>query len=416
LAAVESKGKNAMALFRALKIRAFALLWTGQTISRVGDFVYQLALAWWVLEKTGSPGAMSVVMIFSIAPLLIFLLLGGVAVDRFPRVHVMVISDVVRGLVTLIVAALAFADRLEIWHIFLLSLIFGIIDSFFMPAYTAAVPELTPATDLPSANSLTSLSAQAGRIVGPGIGALLVSLGGTPLAFLINGLSFFVSAACLLPLLPHSRRPQRDPAAPKSSVWIDLREGIGTVAATPWIWITILVSSIINVTLAGPYAIALPFLVESEWKADVNTLGLLYIAFPLGYVAASVGLGRLSRIPHRGLTAYIGTILAGLGMLVIGLPVPLPLILLMAFVNGAGLETFSLIWVNTLQEMVPPEKLGRVSSIDWLGSFALLPIGFGLTGWAVEQWGAATVCVIGGGMTMALAALALLHPQVRGLE
>jgi MFS family permease len=405
-----------VALLRALKIRAFALLWTGQTISRVGDFVYQLALAWWVLEKTGSPGAMSLVMIFSIAPMLIFLLLGGVAVDRFPRVQVMVISDMARGLVTLFVAALAFADRLEIWHIYLLSLVFGIVDSFFTPAYTAAVPELTPETALTSANSLTSLSMQAGRIVGPGIGAALVSLGGTPLAFLVNGLSFFVSAAFLLPLLPYSRRPQRDPDAPKSSVWADLREGIGTVLASPWIWITILVSAFMNVTLTGPYAIALPFLVEHEWQADVNTLGLLYIAFPLGYAVASVWLGRMTRIPRRGLTAYVGTILAGLGMFVIGLPVPLPLILIMAFINGAGLETFSLIWVNTLQEMVPPEKLGRVSSIDWLGSFALLPIGYGLTGWAVEQWGAATTCVIGGGMTVALSALALLHPKVRGLE
>jgi DHA3 family tetracycline resistance protein-like MFS transporter len=411
-----SEGKNTVALLRALKVRAFALLWTGQTISRMGDYVYQLALAWWVLEKTGSPAAMSAVMIFSIAPMLIFLLIGGVAVDRFPRVRVMVLSDVARGLVTLIVAVLAFADRLEIWHIYLLSLIFGLVDSFFTPAYTAAVPELTPATDLTSANSLTSLSLQAGRIIGPGVGAVLMSVGGAPLAFLINGLSFFVSAACLLPLLPRDRRPQRDPTASKSGVWADLREGFITVAASPWIWITILVSSFMNVTLSGPYSIALPFLVESEWKADVNTLALLYIAFPLGYVVASVGLGRLKHIPHRGLTAYGGSILAGLGMLVIGLPVPLILILAMAFVNGAGLEAFSLIWVNTLQEMVPPQKLGRVSSLDWLGNYALLPIGFGLTGWAVEQWGAAMVCVIGGGMTMALSALALLHPAVRGLE
>jgi hypothetical protein len=199
-------------------------------------------------------------------------------------------------------------------------------------------------------------------------------------------------------------------------VWADLREGIGTVMASPWIWITILVSSFMNVTLVEPHSIALPFLVGSEWKADVNTLGLLYIAFPLGYAVASVGLGCLTRIPRRGLTAYVGTILAGLGMFVLGLPAPLPLILLMAFVNGAGLETFSMIWVNTLQEMVPSDKLGRVSGIDWLGSFALQPIGFGLTGWAVEQWGAARVCVMGGGVTVLLSALALLHPKVRRLE
>jgi MFS family permease len=158
------------------------------------------------------------------------------------------------------------------------------------------------------------------------------------------------------------------------------------------------------------------FLVEQERRTDVNTLGLLYAAFPLGYAVASVWLGRMTHIPRRGLTAYVGSILAGVGLLVVGLPVPLPLILIMASLNGAGLETFSLIWTNTLQELVPLEKLGRVSSLDWLGSFALLPIGFGLTGWAVEQWGAATVCVIGGAVTMGLSALALLHPKVRGLE
>jgi MFS family permease len=170
------------------------------------------------------------------------------------------------------------------------------------------------------------------------------------------------------------------------------------------------------VTLSGPYSVALPFLVDQQWQADVNILGLLYAVFPIGYVAASVWLGRLARIRRRGLTAYVGAMAAGLGMLVIGLPLPLPVILLAAAINGAGLEAFSLIWTNTLQELVPPDQLGRVSSIDSLGSFALLPIGYGLTGWAVGQFGAAAICVTGGAITMGVSLVSLLHPKVRGLD
>src|SRR5215217_9656555 len=99
-----------MLLFRSLTYRPFALLWAGQTISRIGDYLYQIALAWWVLEKTGSATAMGTVLICSMTPMLIFLLLGGVAVDRFPRLRLMIGSDLLRGIVAGAVATLAFAQ------------------------------------------------------------------------------------------------------------------------------------------------------------------------------------------------------------------------------------------------------------------------------------------------------------------
>src|SRR6185436_13608494 len=133
-----------MSLFRSLAYRPFALLWAGQTISRIGDFLYEIALAWWVLEKTGSATAMAGVLIFAFTPMLLFLLIGGVAVDRYPRVRLMLASDLLRGLVVTLVAALAFSQQLEIWHVYIASLIFGLVDAFFQPAYTALVPEITP--------------------------------------------------------------------------------------------------------------------------------------------------------------------------------------------------------------------------------------------------------------------------------
>jgi len=402
----------------ALSHRSFALLWTGQTLSRIGDFLYEIALAWWVLQKTGSALAMGGVLIFAFTPMLLFLLLGGVAGDRLPRLRLMLASDLLRGGLVLGVAALAFADRLELWHVYVASLLFGFVDSFFQPAYTATVPDLLPAAALPSANALTSLGSQAGRILGPALGAVLIAAGGTALAFAIDGASFFVSAACLLPLLgrPRPRPRPRPTGGPAPSVLRDLREAFGTVRASPWLLIGIFVYAITNVTLVGPYSIAMPFLVKDFMHADVGTLGLLYAVFPVGYAITSLWLGSQTRLHRRGVTAYGGFILAGLGLAVFGLPVPLLVLVLAALINGTALHAAGLIWTQTLQELVPGEQLGRVASIDMLGSFVLMPLGFALTGWATDWIGPAPVFLLGGTVTALLAGLTLAHPQIRGLD
>src|SRR5215212_795401 len=189
-----------MTYFAALKVRAFALLWAGQTISRVGDQLYQVALAWWVLEQTGSVAVMGTVLVCSMLPMLVFVLLGGVLVDRMPRMPLMLTADLARGVIAAIVALLAATQQLDIWHVYLASALFGLVDAFFQPAYTALVPTLTPPEGLPSANAITSLSAQVGRFAGPVLGAALIAVGSTAVAFAIDAVSFFISAAFLLPL------------------------------------------------------------------------------------------------------------------------------------------------------------------------------------------------------------------------
>jgi MFS family permease len=405
-----------MQLFSALSHRPFALLWLGQTMSRLGDSVYRVALAWWVLEATGSAAAMGTVLVFSSVPMLLFLLAGGVAVDRLPRLRVMLGTDLVNGAVMLVVAALAATGRLEIWHVYVASAVFGLAEAFFFPAYQAAVPELTPASALPSANSLTSLSQQLAGIVGPALGAGIVAVSSTAAAFGLNGLSFLVAAACVLPLARRAPAAPRPAAGASASPLRDLREGLALVLASPWLWITILVFSLVNITLSGPRSVALPFLVEDTLGADVDTLGLIYSAASVGSVVGSVALGRLARIRRRGWLAYGATILSGLATLLIGLAPSVTTALAGAFVIGLTMAAFGLVWTNSVQELVPREALGRVFSLDALGSFVLLPVGFGLAGWATDWLGPAQVFVLGGLLTTALAAAALIHPAIRRLD
>ena len=190
-----------MNVLRSLKHRPFALLWIGQTTSRLGDNLYRIALAWWVLEKTGSATAMGTVLVLSQVPMLLFLLVGGVVVDRFPRIRIMFVSDLLSGSVIALIAVFSWLDLLEIWHIYLASIIFGLVEAFFFPAYQAVVPQITPSELWTSAISLNGFSQRVTGIVGPALGAALVAAGGTSITFGLDALSFYISALCVLPML-----------------------------------------------------------------------------------------------------------------------------------------------------------------------------------------------------------------------
>lgn len=404
-------------ILRALHNRPFAMLWAGQTLSRIGDHLYQVALAWWVLEATGSAVAMASVLIFAFGPTIFFTLLGGVMVDRYSRLGIMITSDVARGITALIVAGLALANLLEIWHVYVLSLIFGFVDAFFQPAYTAVIPVIVEKDDLQSANALTSFGVQAGRVAGPALATLIISLGGIAVTFGVNGLTFFVSALLLLPLRHISLHiaSNKEEETASSSLITEFKEGIKTVVEAPWLWISILLFALSNITLVGPYSVSLPFLVSDTLGAEVGTLSLLYALFAVGYIIGGLWVGQQDTIRHRGLMMYGGLAIAGLMLALFGLPIGIIGLAIAALINGAALEVGNLAWISSLQERIPSHKLGRVSSVDMVGSLALLPIGLGLTGWATELVGPPLIFIFGGGITVLCALLAIRHPDIRSI-
>jgi len=403
-----------MRLFTSLNHRPFALLWSGQSISLLGDAIYQVTLAWWVLQKTGSAVIVATVFIFSFTPMVLFLLLGGVVVDRFPRMQLMLSSDVLRGLVVSVVALLAFTQHLQVWHIYTASLLFGFVDAFFQPAYTAAIPEMMPMHLLPSANSLTSMSANITGILGPGLGAFIVLIGGTPLAFALDGLSFFISAACVAPLVRSSQPSVVD--GEQKHILHDVQEGIKIVLASPWLWVNIAVASVTTLTNSAPYFVTMPFLVKERLHAGVGTLGFIYSLTAIGSIIAAIWLGRATRIRHRGFLAFGAYALSGVVGIAFGLPLPLVVILCVAGLGGAFGSIGELIWTNTLQELVPRDKLGRVSSIDLLCTRVPLPIGYAIAGVATQHFGPATVFLVAGSITACVCLLGLAHPAIRKVE
>jgi MFS family permease len=413
-------------VLRSLKHRPFALLWAGQTTSRLGDSLHRIALAWWVLEKTGSATAMGTVLILSQIPLLLFLLVGGVVVDRFPRIRIMFLSDLLSGSVVTFIAVFSWLGRLEIWHIYVASLIFGLVEAFFFPAYQAVIPQIVPPDMLNSANSLNGLSQRMTGVFGPVLGASLVAVGGTPLAFALDAASFFISALFVLPILRSQAERQADAhltTGERRSFreviqggLADLRQGWDAIVTIPWIWITIVVFGFLNIMEASPRSVSLPFLIRDNLGADVALLGWFGSVFSVGYVAGSLWFGRHTRLRQRGPVGYISTMVNGFVLLLFAWQAPIPYLIAGMAIYGLNYSIFGLIWNNTLQEMVPHDRLGRVYSIDALGSWVLLPIGFAIAGWATDLAGAPLVFLVGGLGTIALTVIGLLHPAIRRLD
>lgn len=411
---------------RALRSRPFALLWSGQTISSLGDGAFQTALAWQVLVLTGSGAAMGAVLIARGIPMLVFLLIGGVAADRLPRRLVMLASDAGRAAAVFAIALLGSLHLLQLWHLVALGLAFGVVDGFFMPAYQSITPGLVEVDELPSANGLTGLSRQMSMLVGPIIGAGLVAAVNPAAAFAFDGLTFVASAFLLL-AMPARRRHKAaaNPAGESGlrgarGVLADMREGFRYILGSSWLWATIAIASIGNVAWAGTSVIALPKLIHDVYHQGVGLFGLLTTMVGLGSIVAMLLAAQVKRLRHRGPLAYAGIIASSIGLVVIGLPLPPAAFAVVAggasFVIGAGLGLFTVIWETVLQEMVPQDKLGRVSSVDWLGSLALQPIGLGVAGVLTDRLGPAWVFLAGGGLNLALNLLGLAVRGIRELD
>jgi len=441
---------------RALRSRRFALLWSGQAISAVGDGAFFTALAWQVLLLTGSATAMGGALVAETVPMVLFMLVGGVVADRLPRRLTMLWSDGGRAAVTLLVAALGLSGRLQFWHLLALAALFGLAEAFFRPAYQSIPPELVPVEDLPSANALTSFARSVSLLIGPAIGAALVGAVSPAGAFAFDGLTFVISAVCLLlmgrvdasplpaepqsaptaqgeltlesaSLIPSAQIDVPEPVAPTSSeaqrglrgVFADIREGLGYVTGSTWLWMTIAIASLGNIALA-PLQVTLPLLVRDTYHQGVWLLGAVLTAMSLGSVLSTLVMGQFKRVRRRGIVAYGALLFTGAAVALFGAPVSSALAPVVALTNGvivgAGLGVFEIIWATTMQQLVPADKLGRVSSVDWLGSLFLQPIGLAVVGALTDAIGPAWVFVAGGSFSLALTLLGLATRGIRELD
>jgi MFS family permease len=410
-----------MPLLRALRHRPFALLLAARAISALGDFVHDVALAWLVLELTGSAAAMGLVLAAKVIPALLLLAFGGVVADSWPKIGTMIASDAIRGAVVVVIAGLTASRAVGLGHLVVLSIVFGATAAVFLPAWSSVVPELVPAKDRASANALATLSHRLVGVVGPTLGAGLVALGGTAIAFAFDATTFAASIVILAILRRTSAAPiesaDASPVepAPRSMV-ADLRSGLGAVIEQPWIAIGIAAAGITCLTLAGPVETNVPLLVNRAYGGDVHVLGWYGSGMAAGAVIAALVLGSRTHLHRRWRFVYGPWVAAALAAASLGLPIGVVGVVVAAGVFGFGTTALGLAWIGALQDRVAPDLLGRVVSLDYLGSGSLLPVGALIAGTAADAFGPGPVFVVGGLVSAAFLAGLMLLPQVRAMD
>ena len=419
-------GKN-LRLAQALQSRAFAWFWLGQTISGLGDGAFTIALAVAVYQLTGSSLAMGLFLTAQILPEVLFTLFGGVAADRLPRRLVLVGADTGRALIVLLIAGLSWFGVLHLWQLFVLALLFGLARAFFGPAYRAITPELVAREHFASANALTSLSIHLGNFLGPILGASFLALGAgsTSTAFAFDGLTFVISVCSLLAIraMPMVAGQQSDTDERKpfglKSVLQDMREGFGVILGSTWLLWSMLAATFGLVAYAGAIAVSLPKMVFAVYGSGPWLFAAITTAASTGAIAATVFVGQ-AHLRRRGVIAFLGYILAGLALIAFSIPLPHSTVAFVvipaAFAVGFGMNVMYMIWATLLYELVPNDKLGRVASVDLLGSLGLLPVGYALAGWLSDHLGPSAVFLLGGLVLVVLDCIPLFLRAIRNLQ
>lgn len=380
-------------LLAPLAHRDFALLIAGATVSAVGDGVFIVAVAWQTYEISNVPTALSLVGIAGTLPMVAFLLLGGTLSDRFSRRRLMLTADLVRTGAIALLALLAISGELALWHIVALVAVSAVGTALFQPASVAIVPELVSHALLTQANSLFSLSRMlSARVVGPALGGVAVALIGGGGAFALNALTFLASAGALW-LIKGGARPL---VKASKSLLGETREGISFVRSQPWLWGTLVATATVLLFYTGPVQALVPYLVKNTLAAGPNGLGLVFAAGGAGAVIGSLVLGRFG-LPERKLALmYLLWTVTSLSPVGYALAVDIWQMAAAGFVGIGAMTAGSIIWMTLLQERVPNELLGRVSSLDSLVSFALIPLSMALTGPAASLLGAEPLLIATG--------------------
>ena len=392
-----------------LRHREFRLLWAATTASTLGDRIVFVALALYVTD-IGSPSDVGIVLAAHAIPLVLFVLVGGVWADRLERHRVMMVTDVVRATLHGTLALLIFLGDAPIWALVAIEAAFGTAEAFFNPASTGLVPQTVPEDELQQANAANSIVSNAAELIGPAIATVLVLGLGAGWAFAFDAATFVFSALMLSRLRPRSRGER----APRQAMLAELRSGWHELRSRQWAWVVIAATSVALLVALGPYFTLGPTVAEDEY-GSTGVYGALAVAMGVGTLVGSLaGFRWRPRHPIRVAMMWAAVWPPSFALFALG--PPLVLIVPLFAVVGFGFAMFDVSWDTAIAERIPPHAISRVSAFDWMGSLALLPIGFLLAGPLAAAFGAAEVLVGGGVIGLVVALLALSAPDVWRLE
>lgn len=389
--------------------RDFRLLTAASVITSLGNSGALIAAAFAVIESGGSATDVGLVAAARTLPLVVFLLIGGALADRLPRNQVMVAANVLNSTSQAVFATLIISGHAQLWQMAALTAVGGTAHAFFAPASEGMLLATVDPAHANKAFSVFRVGMNGANIGGAALGGALVAAIGPGWVLAVDAAAFAVAAA-LRSFLTGTANLRAEAGG---GMLRDLRDGWREFAARRWLWGIVLQFSVVNAVFTASEAVYGP-LVSNERLGGAGPWGLALAAFGAGTVSGGVLMMRWK--PRRMLLA--GTLAVfpmALPPAALALVVPAAGLAALMFVTGVAIEVFAVGWMLALHQEIPGDKLSRVSSYDWFGSVAMIPVATALAGPVMNAVGRSAALWGCSGLIVLLTAAVLLLPEVRRL-
>lgn len=368
---------------RALEHRDFRIFFAGQAVSLVGTWMQQIAQAWLVLSLTDSPLRLGLVGSLSFLPVLLFAIVGGAVADRLPKRRLLVATQSVMAVQSLTLAALVWSGRIRYWHVCALVIVWGIANTIDLPTRQSFVVELVGRRDVLNAVALNSAAFNAARIVGPGVGGLLIAQAGIAPAYALNSLAFVIVIVTLL--LVRARGAPLPRA--RTGFAAEIGEGLAYAGRTPRIMLVLGVLFVISITVFN-FSIYVPLFARHVVQRGPEGLGLLMASVGVGAVGGALTLGAL-RAPSLVLLFVTGFLSCG-GLLAMSLLRDFLVSAIVLFLLG-WVSVIVVTGCNVALQLAAPDALrGRIMSLHTFIYGGVFPVGAFSVGSISEHWGVPT--------------------------
>jgi MFS family permease len=389
--------------FRALRIRNYRLFWLGQLVSLTGSWMQTTAQAWLVLQLTSSSLAIGLVTTLQFLPMTLLSLLGGAVADRMPKHRLLIATQSAAMLQAAIFGALVATETIQIWQIYILATVQGIINAIDMPTRQALAVELVGREDVANAVALNSMLFNASRIAGPAIAGFVIAFIGIAPALFANAASFIAVIGALLLMDPS--KFQRGSGSKKGPLWHGLREGLLYTWHTPNVLLIMIVVGAIG-TFGYNFSVTLPLIAGFVLHTDAAGFGGLGSFLGIGSFAAALYAAYAGPVTLRRLLLGAGSFALMLAGVALSSIYALTAVLLAAL--GFAGVIFGTTANSLLQLTVPDELRGRVMGLYILLFAGSTPIGALLIGTASTIIGVpatlllcAALCALGVGVALA---------------
>ena len=387
----KTSSNNALpATLRALRHRNFQLFFSGQLISLCGTWMQTIAEAWLVYRLTGSSLLLGAVGFCSQIPVFVIAPLGGIVADRYNRQKVVISTQVCSMVLAGIYAALTLSGRIQIWQIFVLAALLGIVNAFDIPGRQAFLMDMVGREDLMNAIALNSSMFNGARIVGPAIAGILVAKIGEGWCFFANSASYIAVIAGLLMMRIANSAVRAEAASPLAHI----KEGFRFVRHTAPIRVILLLLGLVSF-VAMPYVVLMPIFADRVLHSGARGLGILMGATGVGALLGALTLA--SRSGVRGLGKWVAYSCGGFGVFLVLFSLSRTFWLSTALLVPVGFcMMFQMSSSNTLiQAMSPDELRGRVLAVYSMMFMGMAPMGTLLSGALADRIGAPVTVAMG---------------------